>query len=107
MSNCKPEQVSDNLFRCSVCGFEYHSNFSKNCNTQQAQPIKCKHTGEIIEYVDKKFCNCSSKSLGVTLNHCDKYGVKCGLLNLLKYNKRKELEEEGVKNCSICEDRFL
>jgi hypothetical protein len=115
-NNCVVEQISDNLFRCKNCGFEYKKKFSKNCTgtsgqtigvqTTGVQPYQCIHTGELLETLNTKNCNCASRGTEITIHHCNLHNQQCGLLRLLKYAKRKELLDKGILDCMECHNRF-
>lgn len=103
MSNCEVEQISDNLFRCKICNFEHKRKFTRICSPL---PFQCKYTGEVTGKIDKKYCTCGNRQTDFPVHFCEKYKVECGLFSMLNYYKKKEILDNGARNCSDCPDRF-
>lgn len=105
---CDVEQISETLFKCKVCGYKYKEIFKRDCIPLEVEPepYKCIHTGGVKETLDLKSCNCSSRGTEISIHKCNLYNTDCALLSLLKYAKKKELLDKGVRNCSDCPNRF-
>jgi hypothetical protein len=115
--NCNVIEV-DGAFECTVCKFRHSSPFYRECTlaeelvslpnlaSEQVEPYRCIHTGEVLEVLDMTKCNCSNRGKMVAINKCNLYNKECGLLKLLKYPKRKELLDKGVLDCMECPNRF-
>ena len=104
---CEVEKIDENIFRCSRCNYTRSNNFVRECiKVYREEPYKCVHTGEVKETLDLSSCNCSSRGTEISIHKCNLYNTDCALLGLLKYSKKKELLDKGVRNCSDCPNRF-
>lgn len=112
---CQIIKITNNEYKCEICGFTLDVPFRKLCMpiepeckepAKSVEPYKCIHTGEQLEVLDTKNCNCVGRGSHVSIHRCNLYNKDCGLLSLLKWSKRKELEDKGVINCMQCPNRF-